>query len=218
MSSTSRSLLALVTLSMSSCLALGDDLSPPPWRGSAGTTFQHWGFDQPGSVGPPDNGLHNPYGTPLFKPDPGATWDPVDPSGQRFGTYVIQQNQMLNFEIPNDGQPNGQKELWLQYVFTTIDGFVPQSSVLDTSSGTPFTLLSSTATDLGGGLYHVLDVFTLGSCPPSELVRLAPGTINSPAWIDQVVVDTRCVTIPAPGALGLLGIGGLMTTRPRRSS
>lgn len=205
----------LAALAFGSAGALADDLSPPTWRGDAGTTFQHWGFDVAGG-GLPDNGLNNPYGAPIFTPNGGASWDPTDPSGQRMGTYVINQNQTLDFEIPNHGLAGGQKEVWLQYVYTTIDGFGPMSSVLDPAAGINFTLVNSVSTDLGGGLYHQLDVFTYNDCPGSEIVTLAPGTFNSPAWIDQVVVDTRCVMVPAPATAGLVGAGGLLAVRRRR--
>lgn len=206
---------ALTVLALSAPAVLADDLFPPPWRGNPGTTFQHWGFDQPGG-GPPDHGVNNPFGTPLFTPGNGAGWDPVDPSGQRTGTYVISQNQTLNFEIPNDGHPGGQKELWLQYVYTTIDGIAPTSAVVDYSNGVNFTLVSSTPTDLGGGLYHQLDIYSYADCPPGELVTLSPGTVMSPAWIDQVVIDTRCV--PGPATFGLMGAAGLLAARRRRTA
>ncbi|MCC7389601.1 MAG: hypothetical protein IT431_12625 [Phycisphaerales bacterium] len=207
-------LVPLASLALAVPAVLADDLTPPSWRGDAGTTFQHWGFDQPGG-GPPDAGFNNPYGMPLFAPSNGATWDPIDPSGQRTGTYMITFDQTLNFEIPNHGQHGAQKELWLQYVYTTIDGIGPTSSVMDYSNGSNFTLISSSPTDLGGGLYHQLDIYSYADCPPGELVTLSPGTLMSPAWIDQVVIDTRC--IPAPATLGLIGAAGLIGARRRRS-
>jgi hypothetical protein len=207
-------LVPLVALALAVPAVLADDLTPPSWRGDAGTTFQHWGFDQPGG-GPPDAGLNNPYGLPLFTPSNGATWDPIDPSGQRTGTYMITFDQTLNFEIPNHGQHGAQKELWLQYVYTTIDGIGPTSAVIDYSTGSNFTLISSSPTDLGGGLYHQLDIYSYADCPPGELVTLSPGSLMSPAWIDQVVIDTRCV--PAPATVGLIGAAGLIGARRRRS-
>ncbi|MBK7404346.1 MAG: hypothetical protein IPJ41_06835 [Phycisphaerales bacterium] len=194
-------------------LARADDLSPPPWRGTPDSTFQHWGFNSPGG-GPPDSGLNNPFGTPLFTPNPNAQWDPVDASGQRTGVYLINFNWDLSFEIPNHGGPGMQKELWLQFTYSTSDGIGPASSVLD-PFGSAFTLQSITATSLGGGLYHELHIYTFHDCPQSELVSLRPGSFASPSWVDQVVIDTRCI-VPTPGPLAALGVGALMLSRRRR--
>lgn len=216
MSHTRHAVIALTAVSLAVPAVLADDLFPPPWRGTHGTTFQHWGFDLPGG-GSPDNGLNNPFGTPLFSPSPGANWDPIDPSGQRTGTYMITLSDTLDFEVPNHDHPGGQKELWLQFVYTTIDGIGPTSSVLDPAGGAAFTLTNSSSTDLGGGLYHQLDIYSYADCPPGELVTLSPGTPNSPAWIDQVVIDTRCV-IPSPASISILSLAGLAALRRRRTT
>ena len=54
-------------------VSMADDLNPPPWRGLLGSTFQHWGFNQPTTGGPqlPDSGFfQNPTLSqpPLFFP------------------------------------------------------------------------------------------------------------------------------------------------------
>lgn len=204
---------AFASLAVAVPSALADDLTPPAWRGDPGTTFQHWGFNSPGG-GPPDSGVNNPYGNPQMIVGPGVMWDPIDPSGQRMGSLVLSFNDTVVFEIPNHGHQAGPKELWLQYTYTSPNGLAPQAAVFEPSMGGSFTLVSSTPTHLGGGLFHRLDVYSYPSCPSSEFVTLSSGLAGATVWIDQVVIDTRC--IPAPGALGLLAAAGALAIRRRR--
>ncbi len=192
--------------------ALAHDLTPPPWRGESGSTFQHWQFNAPGG-GLPDSGVHNPYGPPSFNPNPNATWDATDPSGQLNGVYFILFDWDLSFSIPNHGAAGRQKELWLQFTYITSDGIGPASSVFPATGSA--TLQSISAIDLGGGVYHELHIYSLSECPQWETVSLRPGSVGSPSWVDQVVIDTRCV-IPTPGTLLPLMLAGLASARRRR--
>ncbi len=196
--------------------ALADDLTPPPFRFNPGTTVQHWDFSAGPAGGAPDAlPYNNPYGA-------GALFTPLAPA--TFLPTFMGRNDVwdlnsaaggggLNFFVPNTGVTIHQKNLWLQITYWAPVPGGPLGVQVTSGSGL-FTQLSSTITPLPGGWYHELSVWNVPSCPQKEVVHLFPmGTL---AYVDQVVIDTECIPVPAPSAAATLALGAGVIMRRRR--
>jgi hypothetical protein len=197
--------------------AFADDLTPAPWRFGAGTTFEHWDFSAGPIGGPPDapgTNLFNPYGTPIMTPTLGATWLPA--ASGRTNVWFLGGTSMLTFDVPNTANTVNQKELWLQITFQppAAGGF--PSTTIGSPNGL-FTLIGAPSyTALPNNWIHELTRWSIGSCPPFERVSISSGVPGAGMFVDQVVIDTRCFPVPAPGTAMLLGAGALLAARRRR--
>jgi hypothetical protein len=194
--------------------ALADDLTPPPWRFGPDTTFQHWDFTGGPAGGPPDAGVFNPFGVPTLAP--AGVWLPVF-SG-RTAVWDISSGS-LSFTVPNDPMPPPHaKELWLQVTFFAgTAGVIPPALSVISPLG-PFGMIAAPAfTPLGGGWVHELTKWGITQgCPQFERVTISSGQPGIVQCIDQVVIDTRCFAIPAPGSAALVAMGGLIALRRKR--
>lgn len=193
--------------------ALADDLTPPSWRGNPGTTVQHWDFSSgPSGFAPDALPLNNPYGTPIMSPSFGTSWLPS--FGGRNDVWQIAGGS-LQFDIPNTGVSTHQKELWLQVTFLANAANPAPLYAVASPSGL-FTQTGSIITPLGNGWFHELSTWATPKCPPFERISIAPLTPGAVCIIDQVVVDTQCIPVPAPGVITLAACGGLIALRRRR--
>jgi MYXO-CTERM domain-containing protein len=217
MNLTARGVSALVACALAAPV-WADDLTPPPWRFGADTTFQHWDFSAgPGGGAPdaPGTNLFNPYGTPIMTPQAGTTWLPA--AGGRNDVWALNAAGIF-FDIPNDFHASGhQKELWLQVTYLANAASPPPGVVIQGSPGGAFTMLGTPVfTPLPNGWIHELSIWTLPLCPQSERVAILPNTAGVQILVDQVVIDTQCSPVPGPGGLGLAALGGLVAARRRR--
>lgn len=197
--------------------SFADDLSPPPWRFNPGTTVQHWDFTGgPGGGAPDALPLNNPYGAgPLFSPLAPALWLPA--FNGRTEVWDLTSTGVaagLDFFVPNTGNGINQKNLWLQITYWSPAPSGPPNVQITSGSGL-FTQLSSTITTLPGGWVHELSLWNVPTCPQKEVVHIFPS--GAPLFIDQVVIDTQCIPIPAPAAAAPLALAGLLAARRRRS-
>lgn len=145
-------------------------------------------------------------------PSVGTTWQPSD-----FGRNDVWQiaGGSLQFYIPNTGVATHMKELWLQVTYLANAAVPPPSYTVASNSGL-FTQTGSTITSLPGGWVHELSKWTSQVCPPFERVTIFPSIPGVVSIIDQVVIDTQCIPVPAPGTGALLACGGLLAMRRRR--
>ncbi len=208
----SRLLLAVIGASLPATLALGDDLTPPPWRYGPDTTFQHWDFSSGAGGGAPDGAApFNPYGTPILTPSDPANFLPsFDP---RKDVWAVNDFDPLHFFIPNDNEPENHKELWLQVTF--LSPAVLHMGIAVSAPSGVFTLASSQLTQLPDGWIHELAIYTIDGCPEYETIDLTPPILGTTVFVDQVVVDTRCFPVPAPAAATPM-LAALLATRRRR--
>lgn len=193
-------------------VAFADDLNPPPWRGTLGSTFQHWGFNTPPSPNGqlPDSGsLQNPPlgASPLFYLG-NAEWLPAWEG--RNGVVCLGPNTPIHFLIPNiEMPPPRYKEVWIQVTWWSA---TPTTNV--TYPGGPGNTGTVGPTQpLGGGWNHTTVTVALDRCPPMLDVSLLNLT-TAPIYLDQVVVDTRCV--PEPASMTALGMGLAVLLRRKR--
>ena len=193
-------------------VSMADDLNPPPWRGLLGSTFQHWGFNQPSTGGPqlPDSGsLQNPnLGQPaLFFPG-NSGWTPTFQG--RTGIVTLGPGVPITFRIPNfDGGPEMTKHIWLQRTWWSA---LPTAQVV-LPTGAHITPGFVNTVPLAGGWNHTTATWSLDHCPPMEDVTITNLT-TSDVFLDQVVIDTICV--PEPASMVALGLGAVALLRRRR--
>jgi uncharacterized protein (TIGR03382 family) len=145
-------------------------------------------------------------------PSVGAVWLPA--INGRNDVWAIAGGS-LSFNVPNTGNQNHMKNLWLQ---VTYFGAAPTGGPGYSVAG-PSGLFSPVGgplvTALPGGWFHELTQWSTPVCPPFERVTIFPGATGAQLYIDQVVIDTQCV-IPSPGSASLLALGGLVALRRRR--
>ena len=208
------SIVALITALGLSGAALGDDLTPPPWRFNPGTTVQHWDFSAgPGGGAPDALPLNNSYGTPTLNPTSGNIWQPT--FAGRNDVWAIAGGS-LQFDIPNTGLQTHQKELWLQVTFLSNAAVPPPLYAVAGLSG-PFTQIGGPFnTVLPNGWVHQLTQWSTPVCPASERVAIFPGLAGVQVFVDQVVIDTQCIPVPSAGSASLLSAAGLCALRRRR--
>ncbi len=206
--------LAVFSILALSGSALADDLTPPPWRFTPGSTVQHWDFSAgPGGGAPDALPLNNIYGTPIMTPTSGATWIPA--AAGRNDIWQIAGGP-IQFDIPNTGIQTHMKNLWLQVTFLSIAAVPPPTYAVASING-PFTQVGAPIfTPLANGWVHELTQWTTPICPPFERVAIFPGLAGAQVLIDQVVIDTQCIPVPTPASASLLACAGLVSLRRRR--
>ena len=195
------------------CLAIANlasamNLNPPPWRGEFCTTWQGWEFDTPDPAPPPDGGSY-PYGEPEMDivPGPGMAWLAEDEGMS--GVWPL--SGEMSVKVYNHPLPRPTKEIWVQLVWRpqepgeipVVTGWHPEHGLIG-----PVGVIDDI--HLGGGWIHCTYVIEMQPNPEYEIVGIR-GNIN----VDELIIDTRCV--PAPAALPLLALGGLLALRKRRS-
>jgi len=192
----------------------GDDF-PPPWRGTPGSTFQLWTFQQPFS--PLPEAWDNPYGVPQMEITPGIEWLPGPPElpGYTGGVWCIPAGGSISFNIPNVVSPTMQKEIYFQIKYFS-PGTVPSPSGVD-AAGNQAQPHGPTYTPSPGhvpGQSYWAGGLIFPACAGGETITFSNVNPTQPMYIDQVVIDTRC--IPTPASLALLGMAGLVVTRRHR--
>jgi hypothetical protein len=200
-------------------LATADDLVPPPWvRGSDRTTTQEWEFNTPNDIfGHPIGPFGNPYGTAqvinptafVWFPDD-STFNPTNPN-PRTGVVCIGPGGILKFLIPNQEDLTFQKLLWAQITWWADPG---SNVVVTPLAPAPNEGSIVVRTPLGAGWFHTTARFTLAQQPAFEEFWVRNFTSDN-IYVDQLVIDTKCVPEPASLAALILGIAGL-AVRGRR--
>jgi hypothetical protein len=187
-------------------VALADDLNPPPWRGQPGTTFQLWEFsNSTNPAAPTIDG--NSYGDPIaaiLGAFPKTRWMTTD-RGQD-GVWLTE--EWIQLDIPNTDVtvPNSYKEIWLQMTFDVgTDSFPMVFTVPDAD---PYTLepVLLAPDQVGTYTYGIWDII-LEPNPRLETIYILPRECT--LYMDEIVVDTRCVVIPEPATMLMMVLGGI---------
>lgn len=205
-----RVVVALAVLSMA--VADAGVYAGPGWRGGANTSFQQWSFGDSGTSPSPDGGFPpNQYGTPETWIVNGAAWNagPIDSSHS--GVWQLGTGE-IDIYIPNDTVAQFQKDIWVELLWKGINStFRPEQPMLGIYPDGGYTQLNSTREDTSVGSGWTSSVFKISIWPnpPSEWI-----TIGGDIYVDQVVIDTRC--IPEPATFGLLIGGAFMAIRRGR--
>ena len=209
--STILSTLGVVFLLSNCVLAL--DLYPPSWRGEPGTTYQHWCFDVEQNPALPEM-VDNDYGTPtatVHLPNPWTVfWLPEHHGHQ--GVWKV--SEFVEIFIPNT-PPNMAKDIRIQMTYS--DGTATDDPWLryQVPGGPILTAAPPVHTELLPDGVYELSIWEIHiePNPPEETIVILPPFCE--LYIDEIVIDTRC--IPEPGTVCLLGLGVLAFLRKRRT-
>jgi hypothetical protein len=212
----SKTLLAaiLVLGAFGSSPAWAHDLTPPPWRGQEGSTFQVWGFSGPADPAAPDE-IRNPYGiatADITVGQYGSGWLQQLPAmGSPTGYWDLGSNGRIVIDIDNRDEPLPYKEIWVQVTYYKDINQAPSVSVPGASylGGQTLTVESIPT---GGGWFLDLSKWRIEPNPSYEQILVTSSPLGS--VVDQIVIDTICV--PEPAMLGLLSLGGWAALAGRR--
>lgn len=203
-------LLLVLVLAATPVLAVDYWQGPPQgtWnRGDAGTTFEHWDFNNPNIPLIPD-GWSNPYGEPWgeFVPGPwtwGSDWPcppSVNPSGFVTGWHCSYPGGgAVTLTIPNDSRPSANKYIFVQVTSTQS----PTGVTVSASGPGPYSygtwptglpqIQHGGPAPFGGSWYTYTYGLKVQPNPASETITI---TVPFCCVIDQVVVDTICTDVP----------------------
>lgn len=202
-----------------------DDVAPPWYRGQPLSTFSEWEFNHsPGSffdiyadtftsvAGSPND--------PLFTGFPAKAevdlssnwmWIPGDGDGGLTPAPGAA-GATIGFKIPNfiDTQPEKLLRIQITYQFalpvvTGVQGWYGFSGGIGPIDGV------ADGAMLVLGPFHEYQDWIIRPNPAWELIAIS---VPQGCILDEVVVDT--VSLPAPGAIALLSLGGLVALRRRR--
>jgi len=218
-----------------SCVLSGrveaEDLNPPAWRGEANTCYAVWEFGE-NTLGEADIWYGPPSGADVT--EMGGIWEVGENvayteyfesvegrSGVRafnveefyfdpgISYYIA---DMLGFRLDNYANDNAEKQIWVQVVWSGLGGAPYLEAAASGSTGEEGVSLGNL--DLGDGWTHSTYEMVLQPNPVEETVFLTGGGFAaSYLYVDQVIIDTRCVPEPstvimlAMGALGILTLG-----------
>jgi hypothetical protein len=187
---------------------------PPPWDPtSPNQTFQVWTFQNPSAPTLPD-AFDNPNGVPQMLEPQGPIYLPNNPLIPVPGTGVwcMTFDQSLEFFVPNYGLPDVPKEIFISIKFAipSAGAGVPRAGVVgvDGSPGVPCGPVYTIEPVPGlPGVSQIHYGLCLPNCFPfraSITIPMQPGVIG---YIEQVVIQTRCVPSPGSAAFMLMGVG-----------
>lgn len=199
--------ISLVIIAVSAAPAFADLV--PEWRGKEGSTYQQWDFSTNDTTSAPDV-VDNPYGNgPQLRVDTPFDWyETIDSA-----TGVWPLSGEIDIYIPNQKLPLDHKYIWIQLMWKQAnldpDPFLPDEPGVGV---TPFDSMEMTREDLRSreDWTHSQFKITIWPNPNEEWI-----TIKGDILVDQLIIDTYC--IPEPATIALLGIGGLITFRRKRS-
>jgi hypothetical protein len=210
----------VVVICMSTSVFGALDLFPAPWRGDSNTTYQAWTFDNGNNPADLEAGWDNLYDTPsaAFRDTGGAlipdgdnnTWwmeeHPQIGLDKHYGVWRTYGTDYLELVIPNDPVERTTKEVYIQITYS--------ASALPLFKTTPgFADLVGEVHQLDSD-YNVLTLLiTIEPNPDLEIIEIRPNDCTM--YIDEIVIDTRC--IPEPMTICLLGLGSLALLRKHRA-
>ena len=179
-----------------------DDIYPPDWRGDPLTTYQRWEFGDNDPTPLPDEVI-NPAGMPTLEVmgDFPLTAH-LDEYEGRTGVWRFE--DYIQVMIPNFNEDNPIKDIWIQLTYTEDIPFM-----LTIPDLTSIELINKEATgDYWHATYHII----IEPNPDSETIYIQPTPCTM--YLDELVIDTRCV--PEPTTICLLGLGALALLRKRK--
>ncbi len=180
-----------------------------------GETHQEWTFDDDDNPAEPESDPDlNPYGTATAIIESGAGAAPpewlLDFAG-RAGVWQAEPLVELVMEVPNQMVDNPYKDIYVEIGFLgELDGFAVYPVPFGGSMG--LIRPHEVEVDPVNGWKKLIGWHRLEPNPGRERICYS---FSGAAAVDYVIVNTVCV--PEPLTISLLGLGGLMLRRRRRT-
>jgi hypothetical protein len=200
-------LLAVLVLSP---VAVAEKVFDPPWelpvpdeRG----TYQAWEFESGELIAYPEV-LENPWGEPFIEIENGDLWG-TEPGldGSYTCWHVGEPSGIHHVQIHNYPHDGIRKEVFVQ-VTSTMAPTVTAPSHPDAGVTSPYPHAQH-----GGGWYTYNYLVTIPGNPPMDYIDLE---FPFCTWVEEIVIHTRCVPIPEPSVMAILGLAGLLFLRKRK--
>jgi hypothetical protein len=201
-------LVLLLCVAMAS-RAAADDLRPPDWRGGLNSTLQVWEFSDDDNTALPTFD-DNPYGTAVATVygcfscgSPDAFW--LEEHSGHSGVWNI--GVAMSLDIPNDPTLRPLKWIRLQITYDGGDA-TPEPQpwiVVEAADGAEVTeCVLVEQIPLEGGYVHDTYDLAVEPNPSNEVIWLQPHYCE--IFIDQIVVDTICLSDAAPEPSTLIAL------------
>jgi len=212
-------LLAPLVLLVLSAASSADDSFPPSWRGGQRTVHAEWDTWQSGGGGAsiaPDAWSANPATVGAPAAGLGTTGSYVATYEGRNDVIELNQDDDLWFELDNYDQANPLKTIRVQVTYY-LEGklAVSRFNVWTDPTGQPQEIPAVVLNTVVHPDMWATDMFELTLTPNPEWEKIGlKFEFYPPAYVDQVVIDTRCV--PEPAAALLLAPGLVLASAARR--
>jgi hypothetical protein len=213
-------LLAGVAYAQSTGLAT--DVLPPDWRGDANTTLQAWSFSESNNPALLEPVTMNPYGTPVASVTTTEnTGGPLKTfwmatEGGRAGVWRIFGGDYMQLYIPNTDLDNPFKEVWVQLTWSGVA--IDHAPLFQTNP--EYSSIELIQADPVANSTYFRSVYKIIIEPNPRLeewIWIQPRDCE--VYIDEIVVDTRCIPEPASAMLVFFGAGvGVVIHRARRAA
>jgi hypothetical protein len=193
-----------------------DDVTPPLWRGQAGSAFEKWSFATPNNPASPA-AVNNPFGLPSLSitVDPtGSGWYDTDSSyGSKQGWWDIGAGLgHMTLHLPTGvaaGGPSSYTEFEIQITYWQGISGAPSLSFSSpaTEIGSPTTALVSFV-DSFGSWYSQSSIWRVAPSVSDEFVTISGNSVAG-SQIEGVIADTLSVPEPSVISLTAVGFGGM---------
>lgn len=211
---------AVAPLVLTSATTLAGIVSPPWDPSEPRQTLAAWTFANPEFPFEPSL-FNNVNGTPEMLPITGpATYlpdNPLTPTQPGTGVWCLAEGSSLSFYIPNFDTLDP-KEIFVSIKYSVPGAGVGTPTVsIAGVSGTPSSPAGPvyTVEPVGPGVSMIHYLETLPTCEPFFAnISFPYGIPGAVGYIEQVVIQTRC--LPEPGSFALVGVAVLLAGRRRR--
>lgn len=206
-------------------MVLADDLFAPDWRGQGNTVMGLWdNWDNaPAGYYLPDEWNTNPHDPQMGFGDSSVLGTILSSYDTRTGVIELTDDYQLDFWLPNFPEMNPYKEIQVQLTYMAPANVFPVLDIdLSNSYSDPTIVpavvgpeLIGSVTDVDGWVTDAY-LITVAPNPISEYIAINFTDYTSPAYVDQVVIDTVCV--PEPATVLFFCLGGTALLKRRRSA
>lgn len=200
--------------------AIADDVFIPEWRGSPGSTYQMWEFNDNLNPAFPDT-VYNPYGSGnppavanITLGSYASGWlQQLSGLGNKQGYWDIgAEGASIVLDIMNTPIANPYKDIWVQVTYFED---LTKAPIVDVPGATMWAAPQHQVVEnvsTGGQWVVEMSQWRIYPNPDHEQIILTTD-IMAGAVIDQIVIDTIC--IPEPGTIAVLLLAGIAMKKRR---